>query len=576
MMIDSRTWPLAGLAIVLVVGTACSPEDSPSTAEPQADPELVVAEDRMGSVSLADLDRFILELPPGRRWQGDVESAEWYTKVARRVAVDRLLVDEATMTGADQDPQFAARQRRIERRAMTDHYLSTIPSEQLPTEEELRAFYETHREERYERPERRQTYHLFKRADAAKDRQAILKDLEQLRQRVLAGESFLHLARSHSDSESRHQDGLLGLVQRGQFPPDFDRVVFALEEEKPSEPVWTKDGGHLFLVARTLEARQFTFEEVRRAIYQELVEERQHQRLARVASGLPAPEDRFTPGPEEVATIFRLGDRAAVLLRIGDFRLTIGQFQEALVARRQQIGAKHVPDLPQRLLDEIRDREIIYQHLRRENTAEIPQEEIARARHRELIEFFAGQKMISHLENQPERIRQHYESNALRFSTPVRVQIIRMALPLGDNPPALMAELEGARADLDGGRTNLQALADRHGGEVRDLGTVTGAQLQAVDRGALRFAFRLEAGEHSPPYQSAGKLVMFRVDSRQEPEPRPLATVWDQVVQDYLTHYSPSLFAEVSDRLLEESGFRLYRDRLTALGPLVGAYSTSK
>ncbi len=574
---------LAGLlaGVALCIGCDRAPRPTPGSPETpdSATPDLVVAEDRLGAITAADLDRFILDLPPDKRWQSDVEPVEWYAQVARRVAVNRLLVEQATLAGADQDPQFQVRQRRIERQVATDHYLSGLPDEEPLTVEELRAFYDQHREERYERPERRQTFHIFKRFTGG-ERAPVLTALEQLRQRALAGESFAQLARRHSDSESRHRDGEIGPVERGQHSADFDRVVFALEEGVPSEPMITADGAHLFYVARVFEARSLDFEEVRRAILQELTDERERQRLALAAAELPLPEDRFIPEPDEVAGILRLGDRAAVLLRLGDFELTAGQFQELFAARRSQLGGKHVPDLGSRLLEEVRYREVIYQHLLREgfragpsgrSLGELPREEIARLQHRELVEHFAQRQMVSHLERQPERIQRHYSGNAMRFSTPVKVQMTQLTVPLSSDPAALMAELEAAVAELDAGRLRLAGLAERHGGKVRTADPLTAAQLQALDPGALRFAFQLEPGKHSPPYQREAMLAMFRVDERQPAEPRPLATVWDQVVQDYLAHYSPQLFEELSTQLLEDAGFRLYRDRLASLGPMLGS-----
>ena len=562
---------LAGVALATGCDGASGPTPGSIESPGLGAPDLVVAEDRLGVITAADLDRFILGLPPDRRWQSDVEPAEWYSEAARRLAVERLLLDEAALAGVEQDPRFELRQRRIERQAYADHYLSQLPAAEPLTEEELRAFYDQHHEERYEQPERRLTFHIFRRFAPAGGRQAALDELEGLRQRVLAGESFSMLAREHSDSETRHRDGLLGRVKRGDFSADFDRVVFALAEKTPSEPLAAGDGAHVFYVGRVHEARLAPFEEVQQAIRQELAEERRRQRLASAAAELPPPDDLFVPGVEEIGRILRLGDRAAVLMRVGGFRLTIGDFQEVLLERRRQLGGKHVPDLALRLIEEIRDREIIYQHLRRDGQPDVPQERITRRREQELIEFFARQKMVAHLEGQPERVQEHYAGNAMRFSTPAKAEVTLLTVPLGGNPAALMARLEGARAELDAGRLKLAALAERHGGEVRDLGAVTAAQLHVADPAMLHFAFQLTPGEHSPPYQREGHLAMFRVDRRQEPEPRPLATVWDQVVQDVVVNYSPQLFAEVSQQLLDQAGFRLYRERLASLAPTAGS-----
>ncbi len=561
-----RLRSVACLLAAAVLTAGCDREPAPTATTP----DLVVAEDRLGAVTLADVDAFILGLPPEQRWQKDVEAADYYASIARRIAVDRLLLDEAGLVGADQDPRFELVQRSIERQVYSDHYLSELPEEEPFTQDELRAYYEEHREERYELPERRQTFHLFKRF-SADGREATLAELEQLRQRVLAGESFANLAREHSESETRHRDGLIGQVVRGQFSPDFDEVVFSLAEETASEPVSAGDGAHLFYVARVFEARSFSFEEVQLAILRELAEERLRQRLRQAAAELSPPEDHFLPDHEEIGRILRLGDRAAVLLRLDDFRLTIEQFSEALAARRRELGARSKPDLPFQLIDEIRDREIIYQHLRREGPPEIPQETIARQRQQQLVDYFARQKMVAQLESQPEVVRQHYADNSMRFATPVRIRTTWLEVDLGSNPSARMAELENARAELDAGGSTLASLAQRLGGELRELEPVTAGQLQVADPDALKFAFQLKSGEHSPPYQRRGKLTMFRVDERQEPEARPLATIWDQVVQDYVANYAPQLFEDVSQQMLDEAGFRLFRERLSELGPLVGS-----
>ena len=45
----------------------------------------------------------------------------------------------------------------------------------------------------------------------------------------------------------------------------------------------------------------------------------------------------------------------------------------------------------------------------------------------------------------------------------------------------------------------------------------------------------------------------------------------DQVREHLLNEMSAPLFEEVSEQLLEEAGFRVYRERLASLGPRVGS-----
>ena len=554
---------LAWALLALAAGCEKSSEKSPAPGA--ADIEQVVAEYRLGTITGGDVDRFILALPPDRRRpQGD-DAVEWYAGIARRIAVDRLLLDEAQLVGADQDPLFQAREREIERSLYSQRYLSRLPAEDPLTGDELRAFFERH-QDRYRRPERRTVAHLYKRFGPDRDRQAATAELAELRRRAAAGEGFGLLARRHSDSETRHRDGLLGTFERGRLSEDFDRVVFALEEGVVSQPVATRDGMHLFLVHNVLEERSFTFEEVRAAIFRELETERRRERLQRAAAGLPQPEGLFVPQQRELVQLLRAGDPGTVLLRLGDLRLTVAEFREILFDRHRTLGGRQVPDLPVRLLQEIRDQEIIYQHLRAAGLPEIPHELIEAGRSKQLAEHFARRKMTSWIERRHELVQRHYEDNRMRFASPLKVRLRRLTVPLGDDPPTRMARLEAAKPALDAGAQGLEELAARLGGEVDDLGLVSAARLQATDPRVQRFAFLLEPGQHSPPYRRDGSLVMFQVTERQEPEPRPLALVRGQVVEDYLTHRAAAVFEEVSDQLLAAAGFRIDRDRLAAIG----------
>ena len=575
-LLDGSSWTVVfGACLLVLVGCGGRAAQTP------VDSGQVIAEDRLGPITVADLDAFILDLPPNSRWQaGEADAANWYGELTRRIAIDRLLYDEAVLLGIDQDPAFAAREHQQRRTAHLRHYLKAHrPAEAVPDENELRAFYDEHLD-RYQRDERREVYHIFKHYGPDGEREGAVAELEALRERVLAGESFSLLAGEASDSETRHQGGRLGLVNRGLFPEDFDRVVFALEPGEPSGVIETRDGAHLFLVASLLEARSLSFEEVRQSLAEEILLGRLDDHVAEVVSELPAPEPYFAPSEEELLRILRAGDPRAVVLQVGGFELSAGEFQEHVAQRRRQLGPRgNDPGLPSKVLDEIRYGEIVLQHYESGNGADGDRAQIAaqieRQRRRELIEHYARRKMTTFLERDAERVQEHYDNNQLRFATPLRVQVHYLTVPAGSHPPATMERLERARADLDAGRLDLAALASELGGEVRDLGLLTSAQLQRLDRSAQRFAFLLKPGEHSPPYQLGDRFALFRVDERQEPVPRPLARTRDRVVQDLLEASTASVFREVSDQLLEEAEFKLYEDRLTQIGPLVSAAASA-
>jgi peptidyl-prolyl cis-trans isomerase SurA len=97
--------------------------------------------------------------------------------------------------------------------------------------------------------------------------------LEQLRERVLAGEEFANLARSHSaDPGSAASGGSLGWVNPGDLVPQFEEVMDRLGPGQVSEPFETPFGWH---VVQVLERRQHdNTEDVRRARARELIRQR--------------------------------------------------------------------------------------------------------------------------------------------------------------------------------------------------------------------------------------------------------------------------------------------------------------
>lgn len=63
-----------------------------------------------------------------------------------------------------------------------------------------------------------------------KTRENLGKQAQELLQKLKGGEDFAQLAKTHSqDPASREKGGELGEVQRGQHPPEWDRVAFGLQ-----------------------------------------------------------------------------------------------------------------------------------------------------------------------------------------------------------------------------------------------------------------------------------------------------------------------------------------------------------
>ncbi|MEO1088667.1 MAG: peptidylprolyl isomerase, partial [Acidobacteriota bacterium] len=336
---------------------------------------------------------------------------------------------------------------------------------------------------------------------------------------------------------------------------DFDDLVFGLEVDVPSPGVSTKDGGHLFLVSNILEARSLQLDDVRPLLLQTWRAGRTLQRLRDAAADFPLAAEAKAAGPQAVAAALRSQRRQSVVLEVGEFQLTAGGLYDLIRRTARLLGPQRPPDLARLLLDEIRHREVLYQQLRDDPAFEPPTEQIEITRRRQLIDFFGEQRLESWLDRQPALVQAHYDANVGRFSSPPRLDVTRLAVPRGDRDAAVMAELEAAVDRLDGGEITLETLAESLGGEISQLRAKTPAQLAAGDPGVRRFATLLRPGEHSPPITAAEQFVALRLDARQEPTERPLATVRDAVIRHYIDERGAAAFTQMSADLLREAEY---------------------
>ena len=78
------------------------------------------------------------------------------------------------------------------------------------------------------------------------ERAAVRLRLDELRQRILAGEAFSTLAILYSqDPGSAKKGGELGFTERGQLLPEFEAVAYNLKGDEVSQIVETKFGFHI-------------------------------------------------------------------------------------------------------------------------------------------------------------------------------------------------------------------------------------------------------------------------------------------------------------------------------------------
>ncbi len=91
--------------------------------------------------------------------------------------------------------------------------------------------------------------HILLKPDALQDSQRVRLRLQQLRQRILAGDDFATLAKAHSeDKVSAAKGGDLGWVGPGDLVPAFEQAMARLKPGEISPPVHTRFGWHIIQV----------------------------------------------------------------------------------------------------------------------------------------------------------------------------------------------------------------------------------------------------------------------------------------------------------------------------------------
>jgi parvulin-like peptidyl-prolyl isomerase len=531
---------------------------------PPADPAVVAVYDG-GQVTAGDLDAAVLALPPAERRLPAGGAVARYEEVIRELVLDRLVLADAEAAGEGDGSATALLLREGQHQELAEAFLArNLKPPAPPTDAEMRRYFDEHRD-RFRRPARRLVTHLFRRLGPGASPGALLAEVAGYRQRVLNGESLGRLAAEHSDSETREDEGMLGWVEERNLAPELGRVLFSLPVGVPSEPIRTSDGVHLFLVAQAVEAKTFSFDEVRLTIARELVAQRRQAAVDDLAARFPLPPESFVPEPDELRSLMAAGDPEVVVLRVGDYEVTAAAFRHQLDEVRRVAPDRPPAAVALELLHALETRERFLasdaaQRLAAE--AEVAAA-LARRRRHDLAQLLRRRRMMARLSDDTDRLQAFYQDHQLRFSTPLRLQLRRLSLPLSDDAPAAMARLAAAGTALAAGKADLDSVAAETGAKVEELGWLTLSELgRRVTPRAQRLAAELAVGEVSPPFRTQHTLELLAVTGRREPEPQPFAAVRDQVAAAYLGRHGQEVYRRWADETLAAAHLEIFPQRL--------------
>jgi peptidyl-prolyl cis-trans isomerase SurA len=246
-----------------------------------------------------------------------------FTQIIENIKKQNNLEDEARFQAAlkQEGMTMADLRRNLERQMFVSQVQQRDVVEKISvTEEEARAYYETHRQE-FTTPSEVTLREILievpvteRGINAAEDDEA-KAEAESVRKRALAGEPFPRLAAEASDAPSKANGGLIGPISREELAPALQKQIDAMKVGDITEPIRTQRGYQVLKLETRSETKTRSFDEARDDISQKV-------------------GDQKLRG-ERMKYLERLRSQATITWRNDELRKA---YEQALAERRKNLG----------------------------------------------------------------------------------------------------------------------------------------------------------------------------------------------------------------------------------------------
>jgi peptidyl-prolyl cis-trans isomerase C len=184
----------------------------------------------------------------------------------------------AKKEGFDKNPELKEQLEMIKDNYIAIEYLKKeVTSKVEVSEEDLKAYYESHKDE-FKMPEMVRARHILIKIDPSasdNDKKKAREKAEDILKKIKAGEDFAKLASDLSDDPgSKAKGGDLGFFPKGIMVKSFEDVAFSLKPGEVSGIVETQFGYHIIKVEEKKEPGMEPFDTAKDKIKQKLLQER--------------------------------------------------------------------------------------------------------------------------------------------------------------------------------------------------------------------------------------------------------------------------------------------------------------
>jgi parvulin-like peptidyl-prolyl isomerase len=545
----------------------------------EAPPADAVVTYKGGFVTAADVETLapVIAASDMKADAADQGSTDPTVALATRIALFKALAAEAP----DDDPELAKALAAGRERVLRDAMLARLGFDRITvTEEEMRAQYDGHPEQ-YHDPERLRIQHIYLRCEEStstpQEREAVRREMEEIRRQILAGADFSAMARQHSQSDDANSGGWTALKPGAPVLRSFSEAAWSLEIDEVSDVVESPNGFHLIKLRERTPPIDRPFENVAEFVRRRVVADKAMQitndfiRQAGERHGL-------------ITSYERLDDPAVAgdepLIVIGDFRFTFDDLVKHVPPEIEEHLFNHYPPKIHRFLETVvRDRLLLFE-ADRTSLADDPQ--VAATLRATEFGARANRALAERLEARADEVpedhlREFFWQNEQRYQT-LRETDLSIILLLPQDGEPLFATLKRGEALAEQIRAgaSFEDLARR---ESRHYSAANGGRMAAMTDHDIahrlqstakfrRALDQLAVGEVSKPMVAEcydgdelrfipTGIVFVRKNGEKPPEQQSFETVRDLVRWNYLRRHYTELELEVLLQLQNEIGLRI-------------------
>jgi peptidyl-prolyl cis-trans isomerase C len=184
----------------------------------------------------------------------------------------------AKKKGFDKNPELKEQLELLKDNIIAIEYLKKEVTNKVEvSEEDVKAYYESHKDE-FKTPEMVRSRHILIKTDppaSDNDKKKAKEKAEEILKKIKAGEDFAKLASDVSDDTgSKPKGGELGFFPKGRMVKSFEDAAFSLKPGEVSGIVETQFGYHIIKVEEKKEPGMEPFDTAKEKIKQKLLQER--------------------------------------------------------------------------------------------------------------------------------------------------------------------------------------------------------------------------------------------------------------------------------------------------------------